>query len=131
MKLPQSSGDPITFFMYPQAETAEGRRDSLDPESFRYRMSARELAAGARGLDGPSETVTTPGGGAQESLHATAIRSSAVTSPTSQQRSPRRRKSSTTVAARSAGTANSRPPEVSDSKSRLTSASGNAGSMAS
>jgi hypothetical protein len=29
--------------MYPQAETAEGRRDSLDPATFRYSMVAREL----------------------------------------------------------------------------------------
>jgi hypothetical protein len=33
----------VVFFMYPQAETAEGRRDSLDPDSFRYKMTAREL----------------------------------------------------------------------------------------
>jgi len=32
------------FFMYPQAETADGRRDSLDPDSFRYKMTSRELA---------------------------------------------------------------------------------------
>ena len=41
--LPGSSGPPLPFFMYPQAETAEGRLDSLDPESFRYEISAREL----------------------------------------------------------------------------------------
>jgi len=27
--LPGSSGPPVAFFMYPQAETAEGRLDSL------------------------------------------------------------------------------------------------------
>lgn len=43
VKLPQSAGDPLAFFMYPQAETTEGRRDSLDPDSFRYMMTAREL----------------------------------------------------------------------------------------
>ena len=41
--LPGSSGPPLHFFMYPQAETAEGRLDSLDPESFRYEITSREL----------------------------------------------------------------------------------------
>jgi transglutaminase-like putative cysteine protease len=44
VKLPHSAGDPLPFFMYPQAETAEGRRDSLDPDAFRYRMTAREIS---------------------------------------------------------------------------------------
>jgi transglutaminase-like putative cysteine protease len=44
LKLPNSAGDPIPFFMYPQAETPEGRRDSLDPDRFHYKMTARELA---------------------------------------------------------------------------------------
>jgi transglutaminase-like putative cysteine protease len=43
VRLPQSSGDPIPFLMYPQAETTEGRRDSLDPETFRYKMTSREI----------------------------------------------------------------------------------------
>ena len=43
--LPGSSGPPIGFFMYPQAETAEGRLDSLDPASFRYEITAKELDA--------------------------------------------------------------------------------------
>jgi len=43
LKLPNATGEPVVFFMYPQAETAEGRRDSLDPDSFRYKMTAREL----------------------------------------------------------------------------------------
>jgi transglutaminase-like putative cysteine protease len=43
VKLPQSASEPVAFFMYPQAETAEGRRDSLDPDSFRYKMTAREI----------------------------------------------------------------------------------------
>ena len=45
LELPNSAGKPIGFLMYPQAETAEGRKDSLDPASFRYRITARELAA--------------------------------------------------------------------------------------
>jgi hypothetical protein len=31
--------------MYPQCETADGRLDSLDPEHFRYQITARELTA--------------------------------------------------------------------------------------
>jgi len=31
--------------MYPQAETAAGRIDSLDPDNFKYTMTARELTA--------------------------------------------------------------------------------------
>jgi transglutaminase-like putative cysteine protease len=45
IKLPNSSGDPIAFFMYPQAETSGERRDSLDPDAFRYRLTSRELGA--------------------------------------------------------------------------------------
>jgi transglutaminase-like putative cysteine protease len=41
--LPGSSGPPLGFFMYPQAETAEGRLDSLDPDSFKYEITAREI----------------------------------------------------------------------------------------
>jgi hypothetical protein len=29
--------------MYPQAETADGRLDSLDPDSFKYEITAREI----------------------------------------------------------------------------------------
>jgi hypothetical protein len=31
--------------MYPQAETADGRLDSLDPDSFKYEIAARETSA--------------------------------------------------------------------------------------
>lgn len=41
--LPGSSGPPVHFLMYPQAETAEGRLDSLDPEHFAYRITSREI----------------------------------------------------------------------------------------
>jgi transglutaminase-like putative cysteine protease len=42
--LPGSKGGPVGFLMYPQAETAEGQRlDSLDPDSFRYEITAREI----------------------------------------------------------------------------------------
>lgn len=41
--LPGSSGPPVPFLMYPQAETAEGRVDSLDPEAFKYQITSREI----------------------------------------------------------------------------------------
>jgi transglutaminase-like putative cysteine protease len=43
IKLPGSKGAPVPFLMYPQAETADGRLDSLDPENFKYRIVSREL----------------------------------------------------------------------------------------
>ncbi|GAB4467121.1 MAG: transglutaminase family protein [Burkholderiaceae bacterium] len=45
VKLPGSKGAPLPFLMYPQAETAEGRLDSLDPDNFKYRIVSRELRA--------------------------------------------------------------------------------------
>jgi len=41
--LPGSKGAPIGFFMYPQAETDQGRLDSLDPDTFRYEITSREV----------------------------------------------------------------------------------------
>jgi transglutaminase-like putative cysteine protease len=41
--LPKSGYSKIAFLMYPQAETAAGRFDSLDPDNFRYQMSTQEL----------------------------------------------------------------------------------------
>jgi transglutaminase superfamily protein len=41
--LPGSSGPPIAFFMYPQAETADGRLDSLDPDNFKYEITSKEI----------------------------------------------------------------------------------------
>ena len=41
--LPKSANGKIAFLMYPQAETASGRLDSLDPDNFRYQMTAQEL----------------------------------------------------------------------------------------
>src|ERR1700730_10608714 len=38
--LPGSSGAPIGFLMYPQAETADGRLDCLDPDHFQYENTA-------------------------------------------------------------------------------------------
>ena len=44
VRLPGSSGAEVPFLMYPQGEDAGGRFDSLDPDVFRYTMTARELA---------------------------------------------------------------------------------------
>ena len=43
--LPGSSGPPLGFLMYPQAETSEGRLDCLDADNFKYEIKARELAS--------------------------------------------------------------------------------------
>ena len=40
--LPGARRGPIRHFMYPQAETANGRIDSLVPDAFRYEITARE-----------------------------------------------------------------------------------------
>ncbi|HUP30650.1 MAG TPA: transglutaminase domain-containing protein [Usitatibacter sp.] len=42
--LPGSTRGKVPFFMYPQSETAEGRLDSLDPDNFKYTISAKEVA---------------------------------------------------------------------------------------
>jgi transglutaminase-like putative cysteine protease len=44
VKLPGSPGKPIGYLMYPQAETANERKDSLEPASFRYAITSREVA---------------------------------------------------------------------------------------
>jgi transglutaminase-like putative cysteine protease len=41
--LPGSKGAPLGFFMYPQAETTEGRLDSLDPDNFKYEITSKEI----------------------------------------------------------------------------------------
>jgi transglutaminase-like putative cysteine protease len=41
--LPGSNGAPIGFFMYPQAETSEGRLDCLDADAFKYEITSREI----------------------------------------------------------------------------------------
>ena len=43
--LPSGSGAKIGFLMYPQCETASGRKDSLDPDHFKYQISAKEITA--------------------------------------------------------------------------------------
>jgi transglutaminase-like putative cysteine protease len=41
--LPGSNNAPVGFLMYPQAETSNGRIDSLDPDSFKYEITSREI----------------------------------------------------------------------------------------
>jgi len=43
--LPGTRHGPVPFLMYPNGETADGRLDSLDPDTFRYRITARPLTA--------------------------------------------------------------------------------------
>jgi hypothetical protein len=45
VKLPGSREEPVAFLMYPQAENRSGFLDSLDPDKFKYRITARELTA--------------------------------------------------------------------------------------
>jgi transglutaminase-like putative cysteine protease len=42
--LPGSSKDPLVYFMYPQAETAEARVDPFDPDNFKYEITVKELS---------------------------------------------------------------------------------------
>jgi transglutaminase-like putative cysteine protease len=43
--LPTSAYSPVGFLMYPQAETTHGRLDSLDPDSFKYEITSKEIPA--------------------------------------------------------------------------------------
>ena len=43
VKLPNSKLSDVAFFMYPQLETANGRRDSLDPANFKYTIKSKEV----------------------------------------------------------------------------------------
>ena len=45
IKLPGSNGPAVGFLMYPQAETGNERLDSLDPDNFKYTITAREVKA--------------------------------------------------------------------------------------
>jgi transglutaminase-like putative cysteine protease len=44
VELPGSNGAAIPFLMYPQAQTAEGPLDSLDPDNFKYEITAKEIS---------------------------------------------------------------------------------------
>jgi transglutaminase-like putative cysteine protease len=41
--LPGSSGPPVGFLMYPQAETTARRLDCLDPDNFKYEITSKEI----------------------------------------------------------------------------------------
>ena len=45
LTLPGSTHGKLGFFMYPQAENARGRYDPLEPDRFRYTITAVELKA--------------------------------------------------------------------------------------
>jgi transglutaminase-like putative cysteine protease len=45
LALPNSSGPKLPYLMYPNGETGKERLDQLDPDAFRYTISARELKA--------------------------------------------------------------------------------------
>ena len=44
LTLPGSTGAPLAFLMYPQAETGAVRLDCLDPDTFRYTIKSREIS---------------------------------------------------------------------------------------
>ena len=45
VQLPGGRAVKIPYFMYPNGETAEGRLDQLDPDAFKYVITARELTS--------------------------------------------------------------------------------------
>jgi transglutaminase-like putative cysteine protease len=45
VELPGSAGPKVGFLMYPQAEVDGERLDSLDPDSFKYVIKAKEISA--------------------------------------------------------------------------------------
>ena len=42
--LPGSDKPPLVYFMYPQAETADGRVDPFDPDNFKYDITVKEVS---------------------------------------------------------------------------------------
>jgi transglutaminase-like putative cysteine protease len=44
VELPGSTGTPLVYFMYPQAETSEGRVDPFDPDNFKYEITVKEIS---------------------------------------------------------------------------------------
>lgn len=43
VSLPGTNGASLPFLMYPQAQTANGRLDSLDPANFQYEITSKEI----------------------------------------------------------------------------------------
>jgi transglutaminase-like putative cysteine protease len=44
VELPGSANKPVVYFMYPQAETSEGRADPFDPDNFKYEITVIEIS---------------------------------------------------------------------------------------
>lgn len=44
LELPGAKGPPLEFLMYPQAETAAGHLDCLDPDNLKYVIVAKEIS---------------------------------------------------------------------------------------
>jgi transglutaminase-like putative cysteine protease len=45
IRLPASEGKPVPFLMYPQGETGNERKDSLEAGAFKYTITSKELTA--------------------------------------------------------------------------------------
>jgi hypothetical protein len=45
LALPHSRGPKLPYLMYPNGETGGERLDQLEPDAFRYAITARELKA--------------------------------------------------------------------------------------
>ena len=43
VELPGSSHPAVVYFMYPQAETSEGRVDPFDPDNFKYDITVKQI----------------------------------------------------------------------------------------
>jgi transglutaminase-like putative cysteine protease len=43
VRLPKSNGPELGYLMYPQSETANGRKDSLDAKNFSYTIKSKEI----------------------------------------------------------------------------------------
>jgi transglutaminase-like putative cysteine protease len=44
VELPGSADKPVVYFMYPQAESSDGRVDPFDPDHFKYEITVREIS---------------------------------------------------------------------------------------
>ena len=44
VELPGSAKQPVVYFMYPQAETADGRVDPFDADNFKYEITVKEMS---------------------------------------------------------------------------------------
>lgn len=42
--LPGSAKEPLVYFMYPRAESAEGRVDPFDSDNFKYEITVKDIS---------------------------------------------------------------------------------------